>query len=223
MDGFYVGLTAAQKAVAAKCSPLEREFVMRWIAYGCDPTHAAQALKEALGNAYKPGTTAAALQRRVNRIQLKQTVNDFIDIVRQHSIHTAIMEKEEAQLRLSFKARTSMDDVLEWSEYIAGHDDDGNPIYQTAWRLKNLNEMPPHVQASIKSVSVDASGRPKIELYDSIAALRLLADIKGWKAPDKKELTGPDGQPLAFDPHKIDEPTLKALLEQSTKKILDAL
>lgn len=223
MDDFYVGLTATQKAAAAKCSPLEREFALRWITYGCDPTHAAQALKEALGKAYKTGTTRAALNRRVNRIQLKPSVQDFIDIVRQHSIHTAIMEKEEAQLRLSYKARTSFDDVLEWSEYIAGHDDAGHPVYQTAWRIKNLAEMPPHVRASIKSVTIDAAGRPKIELYDSTAAVKLLADIKGWKAPEKREITGPDGSPLDFDPAKVDEATLKALLEQSTAKILDAL
>lgn len=226
IDGFYVGLTASQKAVAAKCTPLEREFAMQWLKRGCDPSQAIDAVTAALGDALKTRPLSrSALKQRAARMQVKQSVNDFIDVVRQHSIHSAIMEKEEAQLRLSHKARCSMDDVLDWSEYIAGYDDEGEPIYQTAWRIKNISDLPPHVKASIKSVSIDAGGRLKIDLYDSTASLKLLSEMKGWKAPTQHELTGKDQSPLGLgiDPATIDEATLAALLAESTQKILDAL
>jgi hypothetical protein len=35
-----------------------------------------------------------------------------------------------------------------------------------------------------------------IRAADQIAALRLLAEIDGWKAPVRNEMTGPDGEPL---------------------------
>lgn len=223
-DQFYLGLTRTQKAVAAKCTPLEREFVVQWIALGCDPSKSLEALVKAYGD-NPPKVKDNTLRQRVKRMMDKQSVNDFIDIIRQHSIHTAIMEKEEAQLILSQKARSNIDDILEWNEYIAGYDENEEPVIQTAWRIKNIKDMPAHVKAAIKSVSIDSSGRPKIELYDSNAATRLLAEIKGWKAPIKNEITGKNGTglDLGLDPSKVDEQTLKVLLEQSTQKIMDAL
>lgn len=218
-DHLMVGLTQKQKAVAARCTPFEREFVFKWIAMGCDPKRGVEALLAAYGDA-PPDLPEASLKKKVKRLTEKQSVNDFIDVIREHSIHHAIMEKEEAQILLSFRARAHIADALEWSEYIAGYNDDGEPVYQTAWRLKNAEDMPVYMRCAIKSLAVTADGKPKMELHDSIAALRLLAEIKGWKAPVRNEVTGKDGAPLD---QIASEEELKALLDQSTAKILAAL
>lgn len=221
-DDFYVSLTQTQKAVAAKCSALEREFVAQWIQRGCDPGLAVEALVSALGGKVDPSLKRSALERRAQRLAAKTCVNEFIDVVRQHSIHHAIMEKEEAKLRLSYKARTSMSDVLEWSEYVAGQDEDGNDVYQTAVRIKNISDLPASVSASIKSVTVDASGKIKVELFDSIAATRLLADMSAWKSPEVHELKSIPPI-MGVDLSRIDQDALKALLDVSAEKILSAL
>lgn len=219
-DSFTVGLTSKQKAVAAKCTPLEREFVCKWLALGCDPSRATEALISAYGDAV-PDVKDSALKKRAQRMASKESVNDFIDVMREHSFHHAIMEKEEAMLLLSLKARAHIADAMEWSEYIAGYDDDEKPVYQTAWRLKNAEDLPAYIKCAIKSLSVTSDGRPKIEFHDSNSAKRLLAEMQGWKAPTKTEHTGKDGAPLGD--MGLSETEIRELLDNSTKKILEAL
>ncbi len=110
--------------------------------------------------------------------------------------NSKIMGKEEALERLTTAARIQITDVCEFGdeETEIGEDEFGLPITTTTtvWRVKNHADMDPLVASCVKSVTMTRTG-PKVELYDGLAATRLMADMQGWNAASKQELTSPDG------------------------------
>jgi len=100
---------------------------------------------------------------------------------------SAIMTRSEALERLSTTARVTITDVCDFKLAQVGEDEEGNPVYQTVWTIKNSEDIPPEVAVSIKSVSITKSG-PKLELHDQNAAIKQLTDMQGWNSPKKFEL-----------------------------------
>ena len=100
----------------------------------------------------------------------------------QMAVSDAVMTKQEALQLLSVKARIRITDVCDFKQEPVGNDEEGNPVFQTVWTMKNAEDIDPAVAACIKSVTVTKTG-PKIELYDANASAKLLADMLGWNAP----------------------------------------
>tara|TARA_Y100001937_G_C7097092_1_gene320613 strand:+ start:616 stop:1194 length:579 start_codon:yes stop_codon:yes gene_type:complete len=100
----------------------------------------------------------------------------------QMAVSDAVMTKQEALQLLSVKARIRITDVCDFKQEQVGNDEEGNPVFQTVWTMKNAEDIDPAVAACIKSVTVTKTG-PKIELYDANASAKLLADMLGWNAP----------------------------------------
>ena len=100
----------------------------------------------------------------------------------QMAVSDAVMTKQEALQLLSVKARIRITDVCDFKQEQVGNDEEGNPVFQTVWTMKNAEDIDPTVAACIKSVTVTKTG-PKIELYDANASAKLLADMLGWNAP----------------------------------------
>ncbi|MGE6418031.1 terminase small subunit [Alteromonas macleodii] len=98
------------------------------------------------------------------------------------AVSDAVMTKQEALQLLSVKARIRITDVCDFKQEQVGNDEEGNPVFQTVWTMKNAEDIDPAVAACIKSVTVTKTG-PKIELYDANASAKLLADMLGWNAP----------------------------------------
>ena len=135
----------------------------------------------------------AAAYRLFSDVQVKAYYDSLIEA----ATNSAIMTREQALERLTKSAQVTITDVCEFRNVKVGEDDSGQPIYQTVWTIKDSENIPPHIAACIKSVTITKTG-PKIELYDSNAAIKQLSTMEGWDAPKRSELTGKDGKPLAL-------------------------
>lgn len=112
----------------------------------------------------------------------KGEIRARLDELTQAAKSNAVMTKQEALELLSVKARIKISDVCDFKQSQVGNDENGDPVYQTVWTVKNAEDIDPDVAVCIKSVTVTKQG-PKIELYDSIASKKLLSDMLGWNAP----------------------------------------
>lgn len=198
-----INLTPDQIEMASKLTALQRKFVI--ILVSTDKSQR-QAYVEAGGKAKKEETQDV----NASRMLADAKVRAFYDSLLNSAASSAVMTKEQALERLSRSAVVTITDVCNFRDVQVGEDQDGNPVYQTVWTVKNSEDIPPHIAASIKSVTVTNQG-PKIELHDSHGAIKQLGDILGWNAPKKSELTGKDGEPLAVNS------------EVKSKDVVDAL
>lgn len=112
-----------------------------------------------------------------------------LEELNKRAVSAAVMSKQEALELLSVKARVRITDVCDFSQELIGNNEDGDPVYQTVWTMKDSKDIAPEVLACIKSVTVTKTG-PKIELYDANASAKLLADMLGWNAAIESKITG---------------------------------
>jgi phage terminase small subunit len=127
------------------------------------------------------------------------------------------MSRQEALEKLSNLARTDLKDLVEFGSYDLGEDQDGNPIVQASWRIKDSVMQDPNKMAAISELTAGRDGI-KIKTHSPITAIQQLAKMQGWEAATKHELTGKDGAPL--NPTKIElvAPTLIAKTDEDDGK-----
>jgi phage terminase small subunit len=145
---------------------------------------------EAYKHAYSTGRMGAATISNNAYVLLKD--NDVamrIEELKKKAETDAVMTKQEALERLSCTGRMTISDVANFSTTITGYDEEGKPIETTSWAFNNSADMPKNALAAIKSVTATAMG-PKIEMHDPHAAIKQIADILGWNAATKTELSG---------------------------------
>lgn len=158
-----------------KLSQKQEMFCVKYAKHG----NATRAYKEAYNaENMKPATiyvkACELLKNGKIEVRLKE--------LNQMAVSDAVMTKQEALQLLSAKARIRITDVCDFKQEQVGNDEEGNPVFQTVWTMKNAEDIDPAVAACIKSVTVTKTG-PKIELYDANASAKLLADMLGWNAP----------------------------------------
>lgn len=181
-------LTAADLELGDKLTPLQRKTVLNVLS----GMKQIDAYKSAGGKA-KNDEAASAI---VSRMLTNDKVRAFYDALKARAATEAVMTREEALIRLTRSARVTINDIAEFDEKVIGENADGDPIIQTVWRMKGSNELSAHAASAIKSVTAQRGGA-KIEMHDPLAAIKQLADMQGWSASKKLELTGKDGSPIA--------------------------
>lgn len=115
----------------------------------------------------------------------------FIESMKMAAISNVIMSRTEMLERLSNLARTNMSDLIEWRTALA-EDADGQEIEQSCWAIKESALLNPAQLASIAEVKAGRDGFT-IKQHSPLAAMKQLADLEGYNAPTKTELTGKDG------------------------------
>ncbi|MDY4380356.1 terminase small subunit [Pectobacterium brasiliense] len=173
-------LTAEQQALFDVLTPLQKKFSLA-IIKGKNQTDAYKATK---GKA----KTAEAIRNSASRMFTNVGVQAFIKSVQGEVINDAIMTYEEAMERLTAMGRTSIADLATFGTHVVGEDDDGNPISQSVWSFKNASELRPEQMAAISELTAGKDGL-KIKLHDPKAAIKQLAEMRGWEAPKKTEVT----------------------------------
>lgn len=98
----------------------------------------------------------------------------------------AVVTRNEALAKLSYIARANIKDIAEFRNVQIGTDEDGEPIVQSVWNLKDADDMPTHVAAAIKRVKASPSGLT-LELHDPIAAIQQIGKMLQWEAPQRVE------------------------------------
>lgn len=90
------------------------------------------------------------------------------------------MTKDEALQILADIARADLGELVSVKEYIAGFDENDEPIYQSAVTFKRgLSNA-----GAVSEVSVSKGGL-KIKMRDKTAAIAQLSKMSGWDSPQK--------------------------------------
>tara|TARA_R110000850_G_scaffold269167_2_gene401022 strand:- start:16365 stop:17009 length:645 start_codon:yes stop_codon:yes gene_type:complete len=181
-------LNEDQLNLASELTVLQRKFVIELIKPN---TTQRQAYLAAGGQ----GKTENAQDSSANTMFSNVKVRAFYDSLMEEITANAVYTKEKAIERLSNTARVTIKDVCDFKNSQVGEDEEGKPVYQTTWVIKNSEDIPDHIAAAIKSVSITKDG-PKLELHDSHGSIKQLADMLAWNAPKKTEVTGADGGAL---------------------------
>ncbi|CRX96908.1 terminase small subunit [Yersinia enterocolitica] len=176
-------LTEEQKALFDALTQLQKKFVTHIL----KGKNQLEAYSKAGGKAKGDSRRAAA-----SRMYANVNVSSFLKSVQHETVNEAIMTFEEAMERLSVMGRTSIADLATFGTHVVGKDDDGNPIIQSVWSFKNASELKPEQMAAISELTAGKDGL-KIKLHDPKAAIKQLAEMRGWEAPKKTELSGPNG------------------------------
>lgn len=179
-------LTAEQQLLFDALTPLQQKFSLA-IIKGKNQTDAYKAAKgKAKGD---------NLRKAAHAIATNCDVVAFLKSVQGEVVDEAIMSREEALKRLTALGRTSLFDLAEFRNYVACEGEDGEPVMQAAWSFKDSALVTPEAMAAIAELTAGPQGL-KIKLHDPKAAIKQLAELEGWEAPKKTEMSGPGGGPL---------------------------
>lgn len=179
-------LTAEQQQLFDALTPLQKRFVT-WIIKGKNQT---DAYRKSGGKAKGDNLRKAAHQLATNI-----DVEAFLRSVQQEAINDAIMTRTEALERLSKMGRTSIADIADFSNSIVGEDENGQPVFQAVWSFKNSALQDPAAMSTISELTTGKDGI-KLKMHDPKSAIKQLAELQGWEAPKKTELSGPGGAPI---------------------------
>lgn len=127
-------------------------------------------------------------------------------------IASAVLSRDELLMGLTTIARTTIDDVVSFTERPSVDMESGLEVYNSSVHVKSIDEIPEGARSAIKSVKQTKNGL-EITLYDSLAARKQIADMCGYNAPTKSEISGPGGAPIQTQdvPDEELETKLKAL------------
>lgn len=123
----------------------------------------------------KPESVAVAASRALSNAKVALRVSEL----RERSQTAAVMSRQEALERLTRIGRTSLSDLIDWRTVDLGADDNGNPIQQTAWALKDSVAQDPNSLALISELSATKDGI-KIKTHSQLQAIQQLAKMQGW-------------------------------------------
>ena len=172
-------LTAEQQQLFDALTPLQKRFVTALLK-GKNQT---DAYKKAGGKAKGDN-----LRKAAHVIATNCDVETFLKAVQHEALNEAIMTYEEAMERLTIMGRTSIADLATFGTHVVGQDDDGKDISQTVWAFKNSADLKPEHLAAIAELTAGKDGL-KIKLHDPKAAIKQLAEMRGWEAPKKTEVS----------------------------------
>lgn len=195
-------LTAEQQQLFDALTPLQQKFSLA-IIKGKNQTDAYKAAK---GKAKGDAMRAAA-----SRMYANVNVLAFLQSVQGEVVDEAIMGREEALKRLTSLGRMSLYDIAEFRNGVIGEDEDGQPVIQASWSFKDSALLTPEALAAISELTAGQQGL-KIKMHDPKAAIKQLAEMQGWEAPKKSELSGPGGGPIQHE-DMTDEQLKDALQE----------
>lgn len=119
-----------------------------------------------------------------------------VEELNQSAVTDSVMTRQEALERLSGFARTDLADLIEFGEHEGGEDDDGKPVIQATWRIKDSAMQDPAKMAAIAELAAGRDGI-KIKTHSPLQAMQQLAKMQGWESATKHEISGPDGKPLS--------------------------
>ncbi|MFO3917919.1 terminase small subunit [Klebsiella aerogenes] len=179
-------LTAEQQLLFDALTPLQKRFSLA-VLKGKNQT---DAYRKAGGKAKGDN-----LRKAAHVIATNCDVQAFIKSVQGEIIDEAIMTREEALKRLSKMGRTSLADIAEFSNSIVGEDDEGQPVFQAVWSFKDSALQDPDAMSAVSELTTGKDGI-KLKMHDPKAAIKQLAEMQGWEAPKKSEVSGPAGGPI---------------------------
>lgn len=196
-------LTDEQKELASKLTHLQRLTVLNNV----KGSMSSRAAYFAAGGKSKGASADAIVSRMLSTAKVKAFYNSLVESAASESV----MTRAEALATLSNIARTNVKDVVTFKDSKVGEDDDGNPIYQTTWQLKDHDSLEDKHAASIAELSTSKDGF-KFKLNSQTEAIKQLANLEGWDSPKKIEGN------VTLD-GKVDSPEVASALTSLLEKL----
>lgn len=167
------------------------------------------------GKAKSPEVADAVVARLLGMAKVKAYYDALLGCMEK----TAIMTREEALEMLSRMARTTVKDVASFRSAQVGEDENGSPVYQTVWEFVDDGDLAEEHAPAIQEIGAGPQGL-KFKLHSQAQAIKQLADMEGWNAPRKTELTGKDGKPLAIAATvDVSAPEIAEALQEILKRL----
>ena len=127
-------------------------------------------------------------------------------------IASAVLSRDEILIDLTDIARTTIDDVVTFSERPLVDMENGMQVLTSTIHVRSISEIPEGARKSIKSVKQTKNGL-ELVMHDTLVARKQIAEMCGYNAPTKTEISGPGGTPIQIQeiPDEELETKLKAL------------
>lgn len=119
------------------------------------------------------------IHNKASALMAKGDVRVRIEQLRAKAETASVMSRQEALERLSTFARTDLSDLVEFGAYELGQDDDGKPIVQAAWKIRDSVLQDQKKLAAISELSAGRDGI-KIKTHSPLQAIQQLAKLQGW-------------------------------------------
>lgn len=172
-------MSEEQTKLFEKLTPLQKEIALNNISGMNDI--------ESYKNSNGKAKTDRAMRSSVGQILSNRDVKAFIKSMTNHIVNPAIMSRNEMMEKLSSLARTNMSDLIEWRTEHSS-DDNGEPIEQSMWAIKESAVLDEKKAAAIAELTAGKEGF-KIKQHSPLAAMKQLAELAGYEAPKQVEFT----------------------------------
>lgn len=172
-------MSEEQTKLFEKLTPLQKEIALNSISGMND----IDSYKASSGKAKSENTMKASVSQILTNLNVKA----FIKSMANHIVNPAIMSRNEMMEKLSSLARTNMSDLIEWRTEHSS-DDNGEPIEQSAWAIKESAVLDEKKAAAIAELTAGKEGF-KIKQHSPLAAMKQLAELAGYEAPKQVEFT----------------------------------
>ena len=193
LDGRTVTLTDEQLSMFGELTKLKQGVAINTLA-GMKP---ADAHRNAGGKCANEANRAKLGSEILNNPEVSRFIETF-KTDPSPALARAIMTREDMLSDLTDIANATIFDVMEFHN-------DGDDIMnmetgeqfsgQSVIHVKSMDKIDPKFHKLIKGVKQTKYGIELI-LHDSMAARKQIADLCGYDAPKKTELSGPDGTPI---------------------------
>ena len=137
------------------------------------------------------------------QILVKPSVKSFLDSFKQQAVSKAIMGRDEMLERLTTLARANMKDMVDFSTVeLTGPE--GEPVKQSVWSFKDSLDQDDACMESISELATSKEGL-KVKLHSPLSAMKQLAEMEGFNAPVKVEVSDAELTPWADIKSGVDE------------------
>ena len=170
-------LTAEQKELASQLTNLQRKFVIELVKPN---TSRRQAYLSAGGKAKTPEAQDASAKQIFDNLKVKA----FYDSLMNRKTSDAILSRDEALSILTNMARGNLAEVADFKTVQVGFDEEGNPVHQSVWALRDCDKLTPQQTALLTEITASKEGF-KFKIHDSKAAIKMITEMEGWAAPSK--------------------------------------
>ena len=166
-----------------KLTPKQEAFCLAYLETG----NASEAYRQAYNaENMKPAT----ISRNAKALMDNSKIATRLAALNEKAVSDAVMTRQEALERLSNFARTDLADLVEFGSYEIG-EEDGQPVIQAAWRIKDSVLQDPEKLAAITELAATKDGI-KIKTHSPLAAIQQLAKMQGWESATKLDHTSSD-------------------------------
>lgn len=172
-------MTPEQQELFDKLTPLLKAMAIPLL-HGKARTDAYREAKGPAADKMNPCTLRSAAFRAYNSPDLQA----WLTAMNSEMVSQWIMSREEALERLTIIGRANLGDFVDFGEFLVGTGEDGKPVLQATWKLKDQAKVDPDLMAAVSELTAGRDGL-KIKLHPALAALKQLSEMQGWDAPVK--------------------------------------